>query len=319
MKCAIIGAGLAGLSCADALKAAGHQVVLYDKARGPGGRMSTRRMETRFGTAHMDHGAPCFHATYPEFRKVVATWQAAGLVVPWSVGGPEAWVGVSRMSAIIGQAAAKHDVRWNTFVQGILSDSGGRWKILLDQGMQGSYDAVIVAVPAEQAVPILALYDFAMARSAALSLSQPCWTGLFVFEEALPAPVYSHSTAGPIALAVCNRSKPGRAEPEAWVVYASSAWSTAHLEDTPSDAAPALLAALKDVLGVGTLPPVEAAAHRWRYASAKGNGQNALWNADLRLGACGDWLIGPRAECAWMSGLSLASMITGSKSAASVS
>ena len=40
---AIIGAGLAGLSCAQALVQSGHQVHVFDKSRGPSGRMSTRR------------------------------------------------------------------------------------------------------------------------------------------------------------------------------------------------------------------------------------------------------------------------------------
>ena len=36
-------AGIAGLSCATALQQAGHTVTVFDKSRGPAGRMSTRR------------------------------------------------------------------------------------------------------------------------------------------------------------------------------------------------------------------------------------------------------------------------------------
>ncbi|MEO1360052.1 MAG: FAD-dependent oxidoreductase [Pseudomonadota bacterium] len=42
MKIAIIGAGLAGLTLARKLQAH-HSVTVLEKARGPGGRMSTRR------------------------------------------------------------------------------------------------------------------------------------------------------------------------------------------------------------------------------------------------------------------------------------
>jgi renalase len=31
-----------------------------------------------------------------------------------------------------------------------------------------------------------------------------------------------------------------------------------------------------------------------------------LWNRDIGLGVCGDWLLGPRVECAWLSGRQLA-------------
>ena len=40
---AIIGAGLAGLTCATALEQAGLQVHVFDKSCSPAGRMSTRR------------------------------------------------------------------------------------------------------------------------------------------------------------------------------------------------------------------------------------------------------------------------------------
>ncbi|MDO9620329.1 MAG: FAD-dependent oxidoreductase, partial [Moraxellaceae bacterium] len=39
---AIIGAGMSGLSCASALQQLGHNVTVFDKSRGMGGRMSTR-------------------------------------------------------------------------------------------------------------------------------------------------------------------------------------------------------------------------------------------------------------------------------------
>jgi predicted NAD/FAD-dependent oxidoreductase len=57
VRIGIVGAGIAGLACAQGLVRHGHDVVLFDKGRGPGGRMSTRRMETPRGLAHIDHGA----------------------------------------------------------------------------------------------------------------------------------------------------------------------------------------------------------------------------------------------------------------------
>ena len=57
MRVAIVGAGIAGLSCALRLQGGDHHVTLFDKGRGAGGRMSTRRVETPAGTAAFDHGA----------------------------------------------------------------------------------------------------------------------------------------------------------------------------------------------------------------------------------------------------------------------
>lgn len=61
----IIGAGLAGLSAANELKRAGHNVLIIDKGRGIGGRLAGRRI----GDASFDHGAQFFTAR--EDRKSV--------------------------------------------------------------------------------------------------------------------------------------------------------------------------------------------------------------------------------------------------------
>ena len=56
LRIVVVGAGMTGLTAARALSGQGHDVVVIDKARGPGGRMSTRRdNDLRF-----DHGAQYF-------------------------------------------------------------------------------------------------------------------------------------------------------------------------------------------------------------------------------------------------------------------
>ena len=60
MRIGIVGAGMAGLACAEELTRLGHAVLLFDKGRGPGGRMSTRRIQTSAGEAYFDHGAQYF-------------------------------------------------------------------------------------------------------------------------------------------------------------------------------------------------------------------------------------------------------------------
>lgn len=315
MRCAIIGAGLAGLACADALRSAGHEALLFDKGRGPGGRMSTRRWETRFGKVELDHGAPFFHATDSRFRAQVASWERAGLVARWPAA-DDAWVGIPRMSAVISALAADHEVAWDTFVRGVIRAPGGAWRLSSEQGLHGPFDAVVVAIPAEQAVPILALQDFGMARAAAQAVSRPCWTGLFAFAQELPTSATRIENEGAIALALANRAKPGRGGPEAWIVHACAEWSAENLERASAEVAPLLLAALGRALGIASLPQSEATAHRWRYASSDGIGQPALWNPVLLIGACGDWLMGPRAEYAWLSGNELGRRIAAHAGAA---
>ena len=296
---------MAGLACAEVLSSVGNTVELFDKGRGAGGRMSTRRWQTPIGEVTADHGAQYFTSRDPEFKKLVGEWSEIGIAAPWPPAGAEAWVGVPGMNAVVKQMASSHAVSWGYLVKSVARRNDGWW-LFGERGESGPFDAALLAIPAEQAAAILALHDFSMMRAALLARSQPCWTGLFVFDRplgGLPAVLRDRRN---FTWAARNNSKPGRRPTECWVVHASAVWSSDRLEDSTEDVANLLFAELYEASGSSIPRPVVATAHRWRYALSAGTGEGALWNNDLQLGACGDWLLGPRVECAWLSGRMLA-------------
>jgi hypothetical protein len=307
MRVGIVGTGMAGLSCADALAAAGHAPVLFDKGRGPGGRMSTRRVELDGRTLTFDHGAQYMTARDPGFVAQVTAWEAGGVAARWPAAGPDAWVGVPGMSAPVRALAAAHDVRWTTRIETLRRDSNG-WT--LEGAKADPFDAVVLALPAEQAAPLLAAGDPAFAATAAASHTLPCWTVMAAFDEPLPAPDVIKE-AGAIGWAARDGSKPGRAGGETWVIQAAPDWSREHLEDTPETIAPTLLALLARHLGRELPVPIHLAAHRWRYARSRPpeDAPAALWHGQTGLGVCGDWLLAPRVEAAWLSGRRLATLM----------
>ncbi|MCB2080029.1 MAG: FAD-dependent oxidoreductase [Novosphingobium sp.] len=301
MQVAIVGAGIAGLACADALSSAGLQVRLFDKGRGPGGRMSTRRMHTELGEACFDHGAQYFTARDPEFAAVVERWHGLGIVARWPEAHADAWVGVPGMNAVIRELARPHDVTFAAQVRSLFRGTDGWW-LGLATGDVGPFDAVIVAIPAEQAAALLSLHDFEMARIALRARSKPCWTGMFAFAEALETDLDVIRDRAMVAWAARNSAKPGRSGPESWVVQAQPTWSQANCEEDPQTIAPLLLASLGEELDCILPSPIAASAHRWRFAMSNGTGDTALWNPETSLGVCGDWLLGPRVEAGWLSG-----------------
>lgn len=72
MKVAIIGAGFSGTQLYKRLIKDNHDVTLFEKARGAGGRCSTRYIKDKF----VDHGTPFFEASSKEFRKFCDTQTA---------------------------------------------------------------------------------------------------------------------------------------------------------------------------------------------------------------------------------------------------
>ena len=310
MRIAIVGAGMAGMSCGQRLSRLGHEVGLFDKGRGPGGRMATRRMEDGGTTLHFDHGAQYFTARDPRFVEQVAHWEASGVAARWAAAGDDAWVGTPAMNAPLKAMAGELGVQFGTRIEQLVRDGEG-WQIDGEGAPDARFDAVLVAVPAEQAGPLLQPHAPAMARLADQTASDPCWTLMAGFEAPLALVQDTLRQRGPIGWAARNNAKPGRANEECWVIQASPEWSRAHLEEDAETVAAALLAELAEANG-GPLPrQLGATAHRWRFARSGTAGEEALWDAEQRIGVCGDWLIGPRVEAAYISGLLLAEAVGG--------
>ncbi|WP_010163027.1 NAD(P)/FAD-dependent oxidoreductase [Sphingomonas sp. PAMC 26617] len=306
MKIAIVGAGIAGSSCGQALQARGHAVSLFDKGRGAGGRMATRRVDGPDGDVSFDHGAQYFTARDPAFGAQVEQWAAAGIVAAWPAAGEDAWVGTPGMNALVKAITDDRDVTWGAKVDAIRRGDGG-W--LLDPVSDTRFDAVIVATPAEQAGPLLVAHDPAMAAIAQACPSAPCWTAMVAFEDRVAIAGDIVRDSGIIGWAARNSAKPGRGGREAWVVQATPHWSRDHLEDAADGVVDALLSALATEATQPLPATVLRIGHRWRYAKVAAARDGALWDPALRIGAVGDWLLAPRVESAWLSGRMLADRI----------
>ena len=301
MRVAIIGAGIAGLACAQRLRDAGLGATLFDKSRGVGGLLATRRATLGGSEIAFDHGATHFTARSEGFTRLVAAWEKAGLVARWPAAGADSWVGTPTMTAPLKALAEDLDVGLSRPVTA-LTRSGNSWTLHSEAKRLGKFDAAVIAIPAEQAAPILSLHDFEMARAAMSVRYNPCWTAMFAFEDRIDALPDFLRGSGPIVTAVRDSAKPGRAPGERWVVQAGWSWSEARLTCDSASVAPSLLAELGKVAGRSLPPPIHCAANRWLFSQPSGQELKLLWNPAIGLGACGDWLYHGFAEYAWLSG-----------------
>jgi renalase len=299
---------MAGLACAEGLARQGHAVVLLDKGRGPGGRMSTRRIQTAHGEAQFDHGAQYFTVHDQGFREQTEAWIAEGVVASWPAAGTGAYVGVPAMNSPVRRLAQSHTVHWSTLVTKV-ENVGTGWRLSVESGEGLDVDMAIIAAPAEQAAALLATAAPEFASRAAAATSQPCWTVMLAFSAPVAAVADCWTSDDVIGWAARNSAKPGRSGPESWVVQATPDWSRLYIEAAQDVVATALTAALSNMLGVALPDRIVTASHRWRFARSAADGSGTLLDCGRGLGVCGDWLIGPRVEAAWISGASLARQI----------
>jgi renalase len=324
-KIAIMGAGMAGLACARVLHDNGHEVMVLDKGRGPGGRMSTRRVPTSLGEASFDHGAQYFTARDTGFKALVEALMSVGAAAVWDgnlvrlaadgtntpLATEPLYVGTPGMNSVVREMAKGLNVTWGVRVEA-LTKVGAMWALRSETGDDlGLFDQVVCAVPAEQVAPLLQVHAPALADHAQAIISLPCWAGMYVFDAPLAMPFGAIRLKGHVSLdfIAANHSKPQRADVCAYVVHAHAPWSQEHLEDSAHDVAQVLL---NQLLAFADNAPklIFSAAHRWRYAKVEvENGPEYAYDDSVSLGLCGDYLCGPRVESAWVSGNNLGKTI----------
>src|SRR5918994_3608602 len=159
MKIAVVGAGIAGLSAARALVDRGHEAIVFEQARGPGGRVSTSRLRgiemprgLAGSTLAFDHGAQYFTARDPRFASLISQWERDRVAAKWAgrivtfddegwediAEGTDRYVGTPGMNAIALAMADGLNITYGQRVESL-------------EPLLSTRDQVIVAIPVERA------------------------------------------------------------------------------------------------------------------------------------------------------------------------
>ena len=305
----VVGAGISGLAAAHGLVDAGHDVVVVDKGRRPGGRMATRRE----GDATWDTGAQFLTARDEAFTAEVDRWQQAGVARTWFHGSPgrdaardddaghPRFRGAPYMRAIPEALAGGLAVRCGVRVDE-LRHVDGRWVGLTDAGAHLSADALVLTAPAPQALALLGGAQVAgeVVDGLRTITYAPCWAVL-VRPDA-PPDLPDHGALRlpdhPLHMISDNHRK-GISTAPAVTLHAAPGRSQELLEQ-PGDVVGRQL--LDDAAPWVTGAVVR--THRWRYALplAAGPAATLATTTPGPLAVAGDGLVGGRVEGAWASG-----------------
>lgn len=316
---AIVGAGMAGVSCAAALRHAVTRVTIFEKMPSAGGRMCSFRA----GGYQYDGGAQYFTARSRTFQQQIEQWRQNWLVAEW-----EAWLvdlhlgdalsredGVTRyvgrpvMQSGIEDMAELSDVRYQVEVGGI-ARVAGRWELSGRAGEPlGDFDAVVIAVPAPQALSLLQAGAPVLARAVQSVQMMPCWSVMLAFEQPLNLGFDAAFLAMPkLTWAARDSSKPDRKDGEIWVLHGAPEWSAAHRDLESIEVVMQFLQDFELATRRKLPMPVHVDARFWPVALTVNPlaEESPCYDSELKLGVCGDWCRMPRVEGAYLSGISLA-------------
>ncbi|MDB2410644.1 FAD-dependent oxidoreductase [Pseudomonadales bacterium] len=315
---AIIGAGVAGSYCANALQQAGYQVCLLEKGRGTGGRASSRRLASADNAPQQscDLGAPFFHQEFPQLTKDIDHWLAAGVIAPWPVADNDkglAFTGTPSMSALT-RYLSRHCEVFSSQRVSHIDRIDDVWQ-LRDERYQLLLQAkrVVITAPAAQSAQLLTSADapqeWLQQAHRASRQCRPQWAAVVSDEgdnDSLISGLFNPLDVEHPVLTkiICDSAKPERqATKQRWVIQANLDWSEANKDIKAEVVAEAMLAAFNDLLTAQTeikINAVIATPHLWRLGRHQTSNQQALsmpcdpvsmlWNKECGLAVAADWL-----------------------------
>jgi renalase len=322
-RIAVIGAGAAGLIAASQLQRDGFDVTVFEKARGAGGRMSTRRLTMADGqVVSFDHGAQHVSLRESELQPYLADWRALGLLNSWRFRQLdlqdnrreeiERLVFVPTMSALAKALAKDLRLLCNTQVTHLARDKNGLIELLAGSAYLGTFDHLLVTAPAPQAAVLLSSIEPRLHHVAGSVTYQPCLAAMVAFDRPIPDDVDAYRRGKAISWAARNSAKPGRSNaPDCWVIHATPAWSREHISLKGDEIVVPLLAEFAKEAQLELPSLLAAAGHRWLYSFVgKGLEHPAHRSDDGRISLAGDFASSPSVGGALRSGLHAAELIT---------
>lgn len=313
-RCLVIGAGIAGLSAASRLAAAGVEVVVIDKGRAVGGRMATRRWDG----AAFDHGAQHFSVRTTGFGAEVERWRAAGVAAAWYRGASrtrpergveERHVGIGGMRRIPEYLAARLEVHTGVTVDAIAV--GAAVRVESGGGPAFDGDAVIVTPPVPQT---LALLDgsgvrWGEWRERLGSVGYRATLAVLARLHESPGLTEGHrAVAGSDVAWIADNHHKGVSPVPAVTVHSTAEFAALHLEDPPERWTPPLLEAASEV---APLDVAGAIGHRWRYAEPAETFDVGAVRLDgaAPVVLAGEVFAGAKVEGAFTSGAAAAALV----------
>jgi renalase len=321
---AVIGAGLAGLACAQAMRRAGCYVEVFEQDRVIGGRIATLRQ----GSISFDHGAQYVTARGSAFGGYLDEMTGTGYatrwlprtnesgvngvqMLPWIVGTP----GMASLVRPLAEGLRIHTSRRAHTITRNDTKSGQSWHIWFDdQTTAGPFNAVAIAVPAPQARLLLGKLDDVAAPLARVRM-MPCWAMMAHFDTpVLPNQDVFSDMSEVIRWIARNNHKPSRGKVgESIVVHASPGYSREAEDVDPQVIAAEIWDEVSRVLALPDVQPAFKTAFLWRYGLVDQSlGESFVFSSKHMVGVAGDWCLGRLAEHAYDSGVGLGKAIANS-------
>ena len=308
----VIGSGISGATIANLLNKK-HNVDLYDKARGLGGRSSFKRLDNQRG---FDHGTQYFSPKTSEFKRFTKKLIEKKILKIWE--GNHKFLSDKKKEnkkhvKVIGRKGNNDISKYllknvRCYFQSELKKinfQSRKWNLIFNDGKIRNYENLILTCPFPQLKKLSKKYI----KNSFIKEKIKMDANITILIEIKKTNLgYSSFLFNDRILGWAgyeNSKKRFKSKSDLWTLQSTFNWANKKINQNKvlkKTNAKILIDKFFKLTGIKRTKVLFSLNHGWKYSSnSKPLKLKSYWNSKLNLGVCADWFNGPRLESGWIS------------------
>jgi renalase len=308
----VIGSGISGATIANLLSKK-YSVDLFDKARGPGGRASFKRLDKVKG---FDHGTQYISPKTPQFKKFIKELIKKKTLKNW--GGKHLFLNQTVKEKkshikIIGCKGNNDISKYllkgvNCYFQNELMKidyKKGRWILIFTDGQIKTYEKLILTCPFPQLSKLSKRFikNSFINKKVKMDANITVMITIKKTTNNISSYFFNDKILGWAAKE--NSKKRFKSNNDLWTLQSTHNWANKRINKNKENKnlnSKILINQFFKLTGFKKTKILFSHNHGWKYSSnSKPLNIKSYWDSSSSLGVCADWFVGPRLEAGWIS------------------
>ncbi|MAC83217.1 MAG: hypothetical protein CL624_03685 [Arcobacter sp.] len=298
MNIAIIGAGLSGTNIYNLLKKDRNSVKIFEKARGSGGRCSTRYINDKL----IDHGTPFFNANNQDFIDFCEKKVKENILVKKD----NTYYPLKGMNKLCSSMLDKDDFYKNTKIVSC-KKIDNKWHLYDENGMSYSpFDKLIITIPTPQILDL----DIELPINIEKELKEVRYESIatlliysYTLQNIMNPKLVNNNSFKKI---VDNSSKYDYGNFSSYVLHLNPTICEEQNLRNKDEVKEYMQKIVNDILNLKLEDEFHLMPHFWKYANVtKSIDKSYIYDESLSLGICGDFFEEDNLEGSYLSSKSL--------------
>ena len=308
----VIGSGISGATIANLLSKK-YSVDLFDKARGPGGRASFKRLDKLKG---FDHGTQYISPKSSSFKNFIQKLIKKKVLKTW--GGKHLFLNKIKKEnknhlKIIGKLGnndiSKYllkDINCNFKTELKKMDyKEKKWVLTFSDGTKKIYEKLILTCPFAQLSKISKKFikNPFIKKKVKMDANITVMIVTKKIKTNISSYLFDDKVLGWVAKE--NTKKRFKSSKDLWTLQSTYNWANKKINKNRENKdlnSKILIEQFFKLTGIKKTKVLFSLNHGWKYSSnSKPLKIKSFWDSSINLGVCADWFVGPRLEAGWIS------------------